>query len=146
MNIELSTTTERAPLEVLDLQVSARRASGKSLLFLRLLCQNDYYINRLVIPPLSWYDAHQLQLFLQKLTEAQYPETSLVDLQDAGLRLVGSVRRVAGQPTSGRSVRIAPLPASATQFTPFTVHAMDADIKTYARKLYHRLWESFLKG
>ena len=146
MNIELSTSTEKAPLEVLDLQISTRRVSGKSLLFLRLLCQDERYINRLVIPPLSWYDAHQLQLFLQNLTTAQHPETAVVDLQDAGFRLAGSVRRMDDGATDARTIRVAPLPLAANQFTPFTVHALAPDLKTYARKLYHRLWESFLKG
>ncbi|GAB4045283.1 hypothetical protein [Spirosoma litoris] len=146
MNIELSTSIDKSPLEVLDLQVTSRRASGKSILSLRFLCNNDRHTNHLQIPELTWFDASQLQNFSQNLATAQYPETYQVDLLDAGVRLTGSVRQLAGRWTTGRTVRIEPLASSASQFAPFTIHASHLDVKTYAGKLYHRLWELFTKG
>ena len=146
MNIELTTASETAPLEVLDLQVSARRTAGKSILSVRFLCRSERYANHLHMPTLSWFDANQLQRFSQELATAQHPEISQVDLVDAGLRLTGSVRRLAGRWTTGRTIQIEPLPSSATQFLPFTIHASYVDVKTYAGKLYNRLWELFTKG
>ncbi|MFD2934044.1 hypothetical protein [Spirosoma flavum] len=146
MNIELTTASETAPLEVLDLHVSARRNAGKSLLSVRFLCRSDRYANHLHMPTLSWFDANQLQRFSSELAAAQYPDISQIDLLDAGLRLTGSVRRLAGKWTTGRTVRIEPLPSSATQFIPFTIHASNHDVKTYASKLNSRLWELFTKG
>lgn len=146
MNIELSTATEQSPLEVLDLQVSSRRTSGKATLSLRFLCNSDRYANHLQMPELTWFDASQLQHFSQNLATAQYPETCQVDLLDAGIRLTGSVRQLAGLWTTGRTVRIEPLASSASQFAPFTIHASALDVKTYAGKLYNRLWELFTKG
>ncbi|WP_461129048.1 hypothetical protein [Spirosoma aerophilum] len=143
MNIELSTSSQRSPLEVIDVQVSSRRKAGKSLLSLRFLCSNNRLLNHLHMPELSWYDAHQLQRFSRELAVAQYPEISQVDLIDAGLRLTGTVRRLAGKWTTGRTIHIEPLPSSATQFVPFTIHASHHDVKTYAGKLYNRLWELF---
>ncbi|ADB38504.1 hypothetical protein [Spirosoma linguale] len=145
MNIELTTASETAPLEVLDLQVSSLRTAGKSLLSVKLLCRSERYAKHLQMPSLSWFDASQLQRFSQELATAQYPETSRIDLLDAGIRLTGSVRRLAGMWTAGRTIRIEPLPSSATQFTPFTIHASPNDIKTYASTLYSRLWELFTK-
>ena len=146
MNIELITAYETAPLEVLDLQVSTRPSPGKSLLTVQFLCRNERYANHLYMPTLSWFDANQLQRFSQELATAQHPETYQVDLVDAGLRLTGSMRRLAGRWTTGRTVRIEPLPSSAKQFSPFSIHASHRDVKTYAGKLYNRLWELFTRG
>ncbi len=146
MNIELITAYETAPLEVLDLQVSARPSPEKSLLTVRFLCRSERYANHLQIPTLSWFDANQLQRFSQELALAQHPDVYQTDLLDAGLRLTGSVRRLAGRWTTGRVIQIEPLPLSDTQFTPFAIHASYLDVKTYAGKLYNRLWELFTKG
>ncbi|GAB4021770.1 hypothetical protein EXU85_18640 [Spirosoma sp. KCTC 42546] len=146
MTIELSTATDQSPLEVLDLQVTSRRSSGKSVLSLRFLCNNDRYTNHMQIPTLSWFDASQMQRFSQNLAVAHYPETCQVDLLDAGIRLTGSVRQLAGRWTTGRTVRIEPLPSAMKQFEPFTIHASSLDVKTYSGKLYNRLWELFTKG
>ncbi|AUD01718.1 hypothetical protein [Spirosoma pollinicola] len=146
MNIELSTASETSPIEVIDLHVSARRKAGKSLLSVRFLCRHNRYANHLHMPELSWFDAHQLQQFSQELALAQYPQSNSTDLIDAGLRLTGSVRRLAGTWNTGRTVRIEPLPSSANQFVPFTIHASHHDVKTYAGKLYNRLWELFTRG
>lgn len=146
MNIELSTASNTAPFEVIDLQVSSRRTAGKALLSVRFLCRNDRYVNHLHMPELSWFDANQLQRFSQDLSQAQHPEICQTDLIDAGIRLTGSVRRLAGTWTTGRTVRIEPLSSSANQFLPFTIHASHLDVTTYASKLYSRLWELFTKG
>jgi hypothetical protein len=146
MNIELATASETEPLEVLDLQVLAGPASGKSFLSLRFLLRNDRKTNHLQIPTLTWFDASQLQRFSQELAVAKYPEICQVDLIDAGLRLTGSVRRLAGRWTTGRTVQIEPLTASANQFASFTIHASHKDVKTYAGKLNNRLWEVFTRG
>lgn len=146
MNIELATSYETAPLEVLDLQISTRRTTGRSLLSLRFLCHSDRYANHLHLPTLTWYDASQLQQFSQSLAVSQYPETCQIDLVDAGLRLTGSVRRLAGRWTTGRTIRVEPMANAAHQFSPFTIHASHLDVETYAAKLYNRLWEVFTRG
>lgn len=146
MTIELTTAAETAPLEVLDLQVLSRPATGKSLLSLRFLCRNEQYARHLNIPTLSWFDASQLQRFSQEVVATDYPHSCRVDLLDAGLRLTGTVRRLAGRWTTGRTIVIEPLPMSANPFTPFTIHVSHRDATTYAGKLYNRLWEVFTRG
>lgn len=146
MNIELATASETAPLEVLDLQVLARRSTGRSLLSVRFLCQNDQYADHLHIPTLTWFDASRLQQFSQALATSQHPETCRTDLIDAGLRLTGSVRRLAGRWTTGRTIYVEPTPSADSQFSPFTICASHPDVKTYAGKLYNRLWEAFTRG
>lgn len=146
MNIELATESETAPLEVLDLQVLARRGNDRSLLSVRFLCHSDQYANHLHMPTLTWFDASRLQQFSQALATAQHPETCRTDLTDAGLRLTGSVRRLAGRWTTGRTIHIEPTPGADAQFSPFTIHASHLDVTTYARKLYNRLWEAFTRG
>lgn len=146
MNIELSTSTETAPLEVLDLQVTTRPSLGSSLLSLRFLCWKNRQANHLQVPPLSWYDANQLQRFSQELASAHFPETCQVDLPDAGVRLTGSVRRIAGHWVAGRTIRVEALPSADRRFAPFTIHGSQSDISSYARKLYSRLWEAFTRG
>jgi hypothetical protein len=146
MNIELATASETSPLEVLDLQVSTRRTRGQSLLSVRFLCHSDRYASHLHIPTLTWFDASQLQQFSQSLATAHHPDTCQIDLIDAGLRLTGSVRRLAGRWTTGRIIRVEPMPTADSQFLPFTIFASHLDVKTYAGKLYNRLWEVFTRG
>lgn len=146
MNIELTTDTERAPLEVLDLDVTTRSTAGRSSLLVRFLCRKGVQDNHLKLPPLSWFDASQLQRFSQELAAARHPETVQVDLIDAGMRLSGSVRRVAGHWTTGRTIRIESLAGNSKPFAPFTIHASHLDVRTYSRKLYNRLWEVFTRG
>lgn len=146
MNIELTTSSETAPLEILDLQVTTRRVTGRSVLSLRFLCHSDRYADHLHMPTLTWFDASRLQQFSQQLAVSQHPETCQVDLVDAELRLTGSVRRLAGRWTTGRIIRVEPMPAATAQFSPFTINASSSDVKTYANKLYNRLWEVFTRG
>ena len=146
MNIELATESETAPLEILDLQVLTRRGTDRSLLSVRFLCHSDRYADHLHMPTLTWFDASRLQQFLQALATAQHPETCRIDLTDAGLRLTGSVRRLAGLWTTGRTIRVEPTPGADAQFSPFTIHASHLDVTTYAGKLHNRLWEVFTRG
>lgn len=146
MNIELTTSSRRSALEILDLQVSARRTAGQSVVSLQFLCRNNPVHKHLQMPALSWFDANRLQQFSRQLAAAHYTDTSEVILPDAGLQLIGSVRRLAGAWTTGRTIQIAPLPAASNQFTPFTIHASHPDVKQYARILHSRLWELFQKG
>lgn len=146
MNIELATSFETAPVEVLDVQVSTRRTMGRSLLSLRFLCHTDQYDRHLHIPTLTWFDASRLQQFSQELATTHHPEMCQADLIDAGLRLNGSVRRLAGRWTTGRTIRVEPLPSADRQFSPFTIHASHLDVKTYAAKLYNQLWEVFTRS
>lgn len=146
MNIELATASETAPLEVLDLQVSTRRTTDRSLLSVRFLCHSERYANHLHIPGMTWFDASQLQQFSQTLATAHHPDTCQTDLDDAGLRLTGSVRRLAGRWTTGRIIRVEPTPTADVQFLPFSIYASHHDVKTYAGKLYNRLWEVFTRG
>lgn len=146
MNIELATPDETAPIEILDLQVTTRRSAGRSLLLMRFLLGNGAPDNHLNLPTLSWFDAGQMQRFTQELAGAQYPEIVELDLIDAGLRLTGSVRRAAGRWTTGRMIRVEPLPTRQRLFVPFTIYVSRTDLNTYARKLYNRLWEVFTRG
>ncbi|QJW90626.1 hypothetical protein HNV11_15160 [Spirosoma taeanense] len=146
MSIELSTATETAPIEILDFQITTRQSAGSLLLSLCFLCRKDRQDNQLKLPPLSWFDASQIQQFSQQLAAAQHPETVEIDLIDAGVRLTGSVRRIAGHWNNGRTIRIEPLPSALKSFAPFTIQASNSDLKSYAGKLYSRLWEVFTRG
>ncbi len=148
MTLEVTTASETAPLEVLDVQVSSRRSTstGPLSLSIGLLYRTGRANRSFSVPTLSWFDASRLQDFSQQLAVAQYPESCSIDLPDAGLRLTGSVRRLAGRWTTGRTVKIEPLPGAAMAFAPFLVHASHTDIANYSRKLYNRLWEVFTRG
>lgn len=146
MTIELTTASEHTPLEVLDLEVSTRSIAGRSSLLVQFLYRKGTQAKHLRLTPLSWFDASQLQHFSQQLAAARHPETVQIDLIDAGMRLTGSVRRIAGRWTSGRTIRIEPTPTASKPFQPFTVHAARQDVSDYSRKLYNRLWEVFTRG
>ncbi|GAB3570840.1 hypothetical protein GCM10027578_27860 [Spirosoma luteolum] len=146
MTIEVTTDSQTAPFEVLDLQVSTPRVLGSLRLSIDFLYRSGRANRHLNIPSLTWFDASQLQRFSQELAVAQYPENCQVDLIDAGIRLTGSVRRLAGRWTTGRTVFIEPLDSALLPFTPFTIHASLADVTTYSKKLYTRLWEVFTRG
>ncbi len=141
MTIELATASETSPVEILDVQVTTRRAAGRSLLSMRFLFHKKPPVHFLKMPPLSWFDAGQMQRFTQELANARHPQTVRVDLIDAGMRLTGSVRSLAGRWTTGRTIRVEPLSSELNSFVPFTIHASPADLNTYAAKLYSRLWE-----
>ncbi len=146
MTLEVTTASETAPLEVLDVQVSSRRSAGPLLLSIGLLYRMGRKNRSFSVPTLSWFDASRLQYFSQQLAATSYPESCSVDLPDAGLRLTGSARRLAGRWTTGRTVKIEPTPGAAVAFAPFSVHASHTDIADYSRKLYNRLWEVFTRA
>ncbi|RIV25351.1 hypothetical protein DYU11_08590 [Fibrisoma montanum] len=146
MDIEFSTSTETAPVEVLDTQVTLRATAGHSLLSLRFLYRKNREADHLSMPPLSWFDASQLQRFSLDLAKIRQAETCTIDLPDAGIRLIGSTRRIGGRWTAGRTIQVEPLPTSERRFMPFTIHGSQHDITSYARTLYNRLWEVFIRG
>lgn len=146
MNIELTTPTETAPLEILDVQVTARRSAGRSLLSMRFLLSNDSPANHLDLPTLSWFDAGQIQRFTQALAHARHPETIEADLLDAGLRLTGFVRATAGHRPTARTIQVESLPTRLRPFVPVTIYASRSDLNAYAGKLYNKLWEVFTRG
>jgi hypothetical protein len=163
MIFELATGLDTAPLEILDTQVLWRSApvwpaprhpdkthigAPRSWLSVQFLCRKaaNRPIERLNLPALSWFDAGQLQRFTQDLATARHPATCQTDLPDAGLRLTGSVSRIAGRWTTGRTIAVEPIPGHERVFPAFTIHGSHHDFKTYAQKLYTRLWETFCRG
>ncbi len=146
MNIELTTSSERAPVEVLGLEVMTRFTAGRSSLLVQFLYRKEAQDRHLKITPLTWFDASQLQRFSQEMSEAGHSKTVCVNLIDAGIRLTGSVQRLAGRWTNGRTISMEPLPGANTNFEPFTIHASCQDVSKYSRKLYNRLWEVFTRG
>ena len=163
MILELATGPHTAPLEILDTQVLWRSAPGRagtkqpdethigaphSWLSVQFLCRKaaNRPAERLNLPALSWFDAGQLQRFTQALATARHPATCQTDLPDAGLRLTGSMSRIAGRQATGRTISVEPIPGHERIFPAFTIHGSHHDFKTYAQKLYTRLWETFCRG
>lgn len=149
MYVELSTSTEAAPVELLDVQVQSRPEAGRSLLSVQFLCRRSRakdatQPDRMKMPPLTWLDASRLQQFTQQVSLAVRPERYQVDLPDAGLRLISSSRTE--QATPLRAIRVEPLPDSVRRFTPFVIKGTAAGLGNYARMLYQRLWEAFCRG
>lgn len=141
MNIELSTSAELAPFELLDVLVQNRRDrnADRSLLSLHFVGKRGRQTDRLKMPLLTWFDANRLQQFTNQLAHASRPETSHIDLPDSGLRLtaVGKHRR---------SIRVEALPSSQRRFTPVEINGSATGLRDYARVLYARLWEAFCRG
>lgn len=163
MILELATGPDTGPLEILDTQVLIRSAPGwpgsvqlgqartgapRSWLSVQFLCRRaaNRPAERLNLPALSWFDAGQLQRFTRDLATARYSLNCQTDLPDAGLRLTGSVSRIAGRQATGRSIAVEPIPGHERVFPAFTIHGSHHDFKTYAQKLYTRLWETFCRG
>jgi hypothetical protein len=146
MNTDFATASEAAPLEIIDLQVTTKRLADKSLLSVHFFFRKDRKDRRYQMPPLSWFDAGQFQRFSEELAAANHPDKVQVDLVDAGIRLTGYVRRLAGRWNAGRTIQVEPLPTAEKQFKPFSLYASHNDVKTHAQKLYSRLWEVFTRG
>lgn len=151
MNIELSHSSQKVPAELLDTLILHRPANGCAPVSVQFLCrsttdatvqQND----RMSLPPLSWFDANLLQAFTKQLAASTRLESCQVELPDSGLRLIGTTLRNLDYTTNERTIRVEPLASAARQFTPFSLNGTQADIRTYARKLYNRLWEVFCRG
>lgn len=146
MNIELSTSTEPAPFELLDVLVQNRRdtEANRSLLSLHFLGKRGLQTDQFNMPLLTWFDANRLQQFTQQLANTDLSDrlrsnVSHVDLPDAGLRLTASER--------GRhSIRIEALPSSKRRFTTVIINGNASGLRDYARVLYTRLWEAFCRG
>lgn len=143
MNIALN-TTGTVPLEVLDTQVSMKRDADCSHLSVEFLCRDSFSDNHLELPPLTWFDAQQLQRFTAELAGVKSVETCQAELPDAGLRLTGTVKQASI--ANGREIRVEPLPGMGKSFVPFTISGTQNEIRNYARKLYNRLWEVFCRG
>jgi hypothetical protein len=151
MNIELSLASGQATAELLDTLVYHRYASERASLSVQFLCRRkaDSKVrqdDRMSLPPLSWFDAHQFQAFTKQLAKATGLEQYQVDLPDAGLRLTGVATREGGRRSETRMIRVEPLVSASRMFTPFSINGTPADIRAYARMLYNRLWEAFCRG
>ncbi|GAA4467145.1 hypothetical protein GCM10023189_50240 [Nibrella saemangeumensis] len=136
MNIAPSTSEDLLPYELLDVQVQTRPQAGQSLLWVQFLCSRDNQPDQKKMPPLTWFDANQLQQFVQQLTVESHPENVQVDLPDAGLRLTSTG-------VVDTTIRIEPLPKARGKFVPFAIKTSGMGIRRYARLLYQRLWEAF---
>ena len=143
MNIELN-TAGTAPLEVLDTHVSIKNGLECSHLSVEFLCRDELQDNHLQLPPLTWFDAQQLQRFTAELAGVKSVETCQTELPDAGVRLTGMVQQ--SDVVTGREIHVEPLPGNRQSFVPFTISGTQNEIRSYARKLYNRLWEVFCRG
>lgn len=142
MHIELSTSSEALPFELLDVLVQNRKDEGahRSLLSLHFVGRRGPQADRLKMPLLTWFDAHQLQSFTRQLANAATrPDNCQMDLPDAGLRLTASG-------ISHRSIRVEALPSAPRRFAPVTINGTPSSLHDYAKVLYSRLWEAFCRG
>lgn len=141
MNIELSTSTEPAPFELLDVLVQNRRDrdANRSLLSLHFVGKRGPQTDRLKMPLLTWFDANRLQQFTHQLAHSARPDACQMDLPDAGLRLIAIG-------TNRRSIRVEALPTATRRFTPVIINGTASGLRDYARVLYTRLWEAFCRG
>ncbi len=141
MNIELYTSAEAAPFELLDVLVQNRRDrdADRSLLSLHFIGKCGIRTNRLKMPLLTWFDANRLQQFTYQLASSSRPETTFIDLPDSGLRLTASGK-------NRRSIRVESLPSAHRRFTPVEINGSANGLNDYARVLYTRLWEAFCRG
>ena len=141
MNIELSTSAELAPFELLDVLVQNRRdrAADRSLLSLHFVGKRGKHTDRLKMPLLTWFDANRLQQFTHKLANADQPESCFIDLPDSGLRLVANAKK-------WHSIRVEALPSAEHRFTPVEINGTANGLNNYAKVLYTRLWEAFCRG
>ncbi|MBO0947466.1 hypothetical protein [Fibrella forsythiae] len=141
MNIELSTSSELVPFELLDVLVQNRRDgdANRSLLSLHFVGKRGRQTDRLKMPLLTWFDANRLQQFTYQLAHGTRPENSHMDLPDSGLRLtVGGRNR--------GSIRVESLPSSQRRFAPVEINGTATGLRDYAKVLYTRLWEAFCRG
>lgn len=146
MNIELSTSAEPAPFELLDVLVQNRRDrdANRSLLSLHFVGKRGPQTDRLKMPLLTWFDANRLQQFTQQLANADWsdrvrPDACQMDLPDAGLRLIACGK-------NRRSIRVEALPTANRRFSPVVINGTATGLRDYARVLYTRLWEAFCRG
>ncbi|WP_375445418.1 hypothetical protein [uncultured Fibrella sp.] len=140
MNIELSTSAEPAPFELLDVLVQNRRDNNRSLLSLHFVGKRGRQTDRLKMPLLTWFDANRLQQFTYQLAHSTRPaDRCHIDLPDAGLRLTSGGK-------NQRSIRVEALPSAQRRFTPVEINGSATGLRDYAKVLYTRLWEAFCRG
>jgi hypothetical protein len=141
MNIELYTSAEPAPFELLDVLVQNRRDSSdnRSLLSLHFVGRRGRQTDRLKMPLLTWFDANRLQQFTYQLANSPRLETDYIDLPDCGLRLTAAGK-------TRRSIRVEALPTAKRRFSPVEINGSANGLRDYARVLYTRLWEAFCRG
>lgn len=139
MNIELSTSAEPAPFELLDVLVQNRRDNNRSLLSLHFVGKRGRQTDRLKMPLLTWFDANRLQQFTHQLAYSTRLESCHIDLPDAGLRLTSGGK-------NKRSIRVEALPSAQRRFTPVEINGTATGLRDYAKVLYTRLWEAFCRG
>ncbi|WP_019986514.1 hypothetical protein [Rudanella lutea] len=151
MNIELLLSSEETTAELLDTLVLHRPGQGRPPLSVQFLCRPKgasarRQDARMSLPPLSWFEAYQLQAFTGRLATATGTESYQVELPEAGLRLTGLATRSGNRLAEARLIRVEPLRNAARMFVPFAINGTPADIRAYARMLYNRLWEAFCRG
>jgi hypothetical protein len=141
MNIELFTSAEPAPFELLDVLVQNRhdRNDNRSLLSLHFVGRRGVQTDRLKMPLLTWFDANRLQQFTYQLANSTRPESNYMDLPDSGLRLVASGK-------NRRCIRVEALPSAQRRFSPLEINGSANGLRDYAKVLYTRLWEAFCRG
>jgi hypothetical protein len=139
MNIELTSSTEPTPFELLDVLVQNRREADQSLLSLHFVGKRGTQTDRLKMPLLTWFDANRLQQFTQQLANSPRPADYQMDLPDAGLRLTASGK-------TRRSIRVEALPTATRRFAPVEINGTTNGLRDYAKVLYTRLWEAFCRG
>ncbi len=142
MQFELTTLSETSPLEVLDMLVQNRREAGQSLLSVRFECRRGRERDQLKLPLLTWFDANQLQQFIQRLALPHRPGTYQVDLPDAGLRLTGFGQKA----STVRTIQVEALPNANNRFSPFAINGDQSSLNRYTRVLSQRLWDAFCRG
>jgi hypothetical protein len=152
MSIQLTTTPDTLPFDVLDVSVQTRRRADQSWLLVQVRGRRGQQTDRQwQMPGLSWFDAHQLRQFATRMTRPGPVGTYRVELTDAGVLLIGSA---AGSPAgrslslaepAGRTIRVEPLPGAERTFAPFILSGTRADMSYYAGRLSQRMWEAFLQ-
>jgi len=141
MNIQLSTSAELAPFELLDVLVQNRRDgdANRSLLSLHFVGKRGRHTDRFKMPLLTWFDANRLQQFTYKLANNTQVESCFMDLPDSGLRLTAGGK-------NRNTIRVEALPTAQRRFTPVEINGTVNGLRDYAKVLYTRLWEAFCRG
>jgi hypothetical protein len=152
MSIQLTTTPDAVPFDVLDTLVKTRRRDGQSWLLVQVSCRREQRETPLQMPGLSWYDAHRLRQFADRMAQPGPVGICRVVLPDAGVQLTGSPATAGPLPigtqvadAARRLIRVESLPGAARPFAPFVLTGSRADIGQQAGRLSQRMWEAFLQ-
>ncbi len=142
MHVQLTTTPETAPFDVLDVSVKTRQQADQSWLSVQVRGRRGLQADQQwQMPGLSWFDAHQLRQFANRMTRPGRLGQYRITLPDAGVQLTGSP--IAG---AGRMIRVEPLPGAERSFAPLVLTGSRADMSHYAGRLSQRMWEAFLQA